>query len=153
MTLRHAILVFLAAAHLTYAGFAAFSWPLLPSQPQLNRAVRLYGAVSGSENRFGFFAPDVGWLVRAKFQLTDKTGRTWTDTLERGPNRECNLRLMGIVDTMFALEIEDEVQVQSWAAAMLGRHPAAETCTVMIETYQTPRMPEYRMGQRPKWVV
>jgi hypothetical protein len=153
MTARHAVCTVLAATHLTLATIWAFEGsPPVPDRPLAKKLLRLYGTLSGAENQFGFFAPDVGWQVRSTFALMDAAGRTWTDTHERGPNRECELRLGNIADTMFALDIVDEEQIHSWAAAALGRHPTAETCVVRIDAYHTPTMAEFRAGKRPEWV-
>ena len=151
MSLRHGLFTLLAALHLIWAACSALGRPWIPENRQAQKLVRLYGAFSGVDNTFGFFAPDCGSQTRATFILTDAAGQTWNDTLERGANRECNLRLGGFVDTMFALSIDDQNQIYSWAASVLGRNPTAVTCQVRIESYSVPTMADYHSGKRPDW--
>src|SRR5262249_42632119 len=136
-----------------WAACAASGRPWQPKSPLGFKLVQLYGALSGVDNTYGFFAPDVGSQVRAAFILTDAHGRSWNESLEHGPTRECNLRLSGIVDSMFALSIEDDDQIDCWAAAMFGRHPTAETCTIRLQAFNVPTMAEYRAGKRPEWIT
>src|SRR3954471_24558921 len=79
MTRRHALATLAAACHLILvvcgASSLVFSSP--PSEDDFARqTVRLYGALSGSDNGYGFFAPGVGPQVRATFTLRDASGET-----------------------------------------------------------------------------
>ena len=62
MTARHAAVAVLAAAHLTLVVCGAAR--LRPPHGPAGSAVRFYGALSGSDNGFGFFAPGVASQVR-----------------------------------------------------------------------------------------
>jgi hypothetical protein len=152
MSTRHIVRTVLAAAHLALAAWCASGRATFPDN-RAGQLLALYGTLSGAENQWGFFAPDVGWQVRPVFVLKDGAGRTWIDSIERGSNREANLRLGGIVDTMYALDEVDRNQIQSWAAAILGRNPEAVTLLVRIERYQIPTMAVYRRGERPEWAI
>ena len=98
MTRRHALVTFAAACHLILvvcgASGLVFSSPPSEDGPA-RKAVRLYGALSGSDNGYGFFAPGVGPQVRATFTLEDASGKTWTDTLERDMSAEALHRVGG----------------------------------------------------------
>jgi hypothetical protein len=132
----------------------------------LGRAARTYGAYSGSDSSYGFFAPSVGPQIRATFTLSDDSGRTWTDTLESRSNREVELRIGGIV-ALFCSTDERDALAASLAATMFGRHPEARFVTVQAESYgttgtaatsqedlyQLPSMANYRAGERPMWRV
>src|SRR2546429_485550 len=71
MSLRHGLFTLLAALHLIWAACSALGRPWIPEDRQVLKLVRLYGAFSGVDNTFGFFAPDCGSQTRATFVLTD----------------------------------------------------------------------------------
>jgi hypothetical protein len=152
MTVSHAFLVGLAATHLVLVACGAGGWTLVPDDTPANRWLRLYGELSGADNRYGFFAPAVGSQLRTLFTLQDEQGRTWTDTHEHGRTHEGNLRFGGLTDAAWAHGNLDPVQLRSWAAAMLGRHPTATSVTICIQAYSVPTMSDYRFGKRPEWL-
>jgi hypothetical protein len=154
MTKRHAFFTALAAGHLALvAGWGASRAPLA-ELGVAGKVAAWYGAMSGAQANYGFFAPDAVWQARATFHLEDAKGHTWTDTIERkSAGNESNLRLGGLVDNQFAGGPPDREQVRSWAAGMLARHPTAKTVRVQVESYQTPSMEQFRAGERPEWVT
>jgi hypothetical protein len=111
----------------------------------------IYGSLSGSDSGFGFFAPGVSSAMRATFTMTDAHGKTWTDVLEHGNNREARLRL-GTVVSNFAEEKMRRDVAASCAATMFGRHPTACQVVVRVEVYELPPMEAYRDGAQPEWV-
>lgn len=152
MTTRHAFLTGLAAAHLVLVACGAFSTHLLPAGTPAYKWLRLYGEVSGADNTWGFFAPSVGWQRQTVFVFTDEEGRTWTEKHERGSTHETNLRLTRLTDTAMLSDGRiDRLQLRSWAASALGRHPTAKTVEIRLEIYQHPMTHEHRLGQKGQW--
>jgi hypothetical protein len=140
----------LVAVHLVLVVCGAAHFRLVP----LNMGgivQHTYGALSGSDSSFGFFAPGVSSAMRATFTMTDDKGHTWTDVLEHGNNREARLRL-GTVVSNFAEETMRRDVAASCAATMFGRHPTARQVIVRVEVYELPPMEAYRDGARPEWV-
>jgi hypothetical protein len=148
MTPRHAILTAVAAGHLALVACSAFGVSLFTPESSGGQAVRLYGALSGSENRYGFFAPGVGAQFRATFRLTDGKGRFWSDVLGPGDNQESRLRFDGSVGMYGNLGPH---MATSLAAAMFGRHPDAEVVLVRIEIFNPPTMDQYQAGAPLEW--
>jgi hypothetical protein len=147
---RHALATGLAACHLTLAVCGAAHLPLLSVDSLAGKALALYGALSGSDNGYGFFAPSVSSQLRVTFSMTDSAGRRWTDVLARGHNREADLRIGGIV-SMSSSEEWRRGLAASWAARMFGSHPEASQVVIRIEVYDVPSMAEYQEGKRPEW--
>jgi hypothetical protein len=153
MTRRHALLTLAAAVHLVLVvcGASGILFAGNPKRaPAALRPVRLYGALSGADAGFGFFAPGVGPQLRVTFTLSDASGRTWTDTLERDLGHEAYLRVAG----SFAMATEPflrDAVYSSWIGTMFGRHPDARRVVVRLEAYDPPTMAEYRAGARARW--
>jgi hypothetical protein len=142
--------IVLAAVHLVLVVCGAVHFRLVPLQWG-GIVQHTYGALSGSDSGFGFFAPGVASALRATFTMTDDEGRTWTDVLEHGNNREARLRL-GTVVSNFAEESMRRDVAASCAATPFGRHPTARQVVVRVEVYELPPMDAYRDGARPEWV-
>lgn len=151
MTARHAFLTGLAALHLFLVACGASGVGLLPPGSTSWKWLRLYGELSGADNRYGFFAPAVGYQLRTLFTFVDKDGHSWEETHERGTTPESNLRLGGLTDAAWAQGEADRRQIHSWAASALGRNPKAVAVNITIQSYYLPGMWEYRQGMRPKW--
>jgi hypothetical protein len=153
MTRRHTILCLAAAAHLLLVVGGA-SGLLFTGNPHRDswafRPVRLYGALSGAENGFGFFAPGVGPQLRVTFTLSDDSGRTWTDTLEEGLTHEAKLRVAGTVPLATEPGFREDLY-RSWIGTMFGRHPEARRVVLRMEVFDPPTMAEYRAGTRARW--
>src|SRR5258708_5776718 len=75
---------------LVVLGASSLRWP--DQAGPLGRLLNWYGAVSGADNGYGFFSPNVGMPVRVRFVLFDPSGQSWSDELYQG-NNEVNLRL------------------------------------------------------------
>jgi hypothetical protein len=155
MTRRHALATFAAACHLVLVVCGA-SGLLFTGDPAMGdwprQGVQLYGALSGAENGYGFFAPGVGAQIRATFILTDASGRTWTDTLERGLSHEATLRAAGSVSLAAEPDFRDDL-FRSWIGTMFGRHPEARRVVVRLEMFDPPTMAEYQAGHRAEWEI
>jgi len=118
-----------------------------------------YAEMSGADNQYSFYAPEVGASYRARFTLRDSHGGYWPASFEDTATPEARLRLSEIAASGFANDAareypERRVQmVKSWAAAMFHRHPSATSLAVVVEAYDVPTMAEYRAGRHPEWVA
>lgn len=120
------------------------------------RAVVYYGAISGADFWYGFFAPDVRSPSMASFRVVDAKGAVITDTLGAGINREVEIRAGNIVDNLWPPNEDPEAQrrlAASWAGAMIARRPAATGVEVQVMEYHLPSMQRFREGERPRWDV
>lgn len=121
----------------------------------LGRAAIYYGAISGADFWYGFFAPEVGSPPTARFRLLDAKGAVITDTLVAGINREVDIRAGNIVSNLW-LNGDAEARRRlagSWAGAMLARHPAATSVEVQVMQYHVPSMQQLREGEAPRWDI
>ena len=150
MTVRHALLTALAAVHLCLVLCGAVSLPLLSDDRPAGKALRLGRAMTGSDTNYGFFAPELGASLEARFTLIDKDGRTWTDELDPGNTIESRLRINNVLAWCYEEDLREQVAA-SLAGSMLARHPTAVKVIVRIEEYDPPTFAEFRSGVRPNW--
>jgi hypothetical protein len=147
----------LSALHLAAVICGACYLPPERSRTPAAQMFRWYATMSGADTSYGFFAPNVGDLHRARFLLRDEKGQTWWDSFDVTKSPEARLRLTGIVDCAFltgeAMESPEwrNRLVRSWSATMLNRHPSAASLTAVVEVYDVPTMAKYRAGSRPNW--
>jgi hypothetical protein len=152
MNKRTRYLVIFAVGHLVLVISGAAGLRLLPSASGLGGALRWYGAVSGADSSYGFFAPNVGPDARAVLTIVDDTGRSWTEPLDEAGNQEVRLRLGNVASQ--GTEGHGRLGLAaSWAARAFGRHPQASVVTVRVEIYDIPTMQEFRNGEGPEWVT
>jgi hypothetical protein len=132
-------------------GFAA-AGALELDYDHANAVLAEYGALSGTDSSYGFFAPTVGTQLRATFVLTDAAGKTSTDILTTGVSKEADLRVGDLV-AVFWMDDPDLKRgiAGSWAGRMLARHPEATRVVVHLDAYDLPTMDGYREGLRPEW--
>jgi hypothetical protein len=139
-----------AAAHLLLV--ASWATGLLPpAMPGTGgKALRLYGALTGADNRFGYFAPEVGPELR--LDLTAEAGGRPAPpvALIEARGREAELRAGTVVST-FAYQPLRREMARSLAARVFSRHPNATAVNVHVEVCELPTMAEYRAGVRPRW--
>lgn len=149
---RARLLLGVAAVHLVCVALGALQVDL-QSAGWLGRGLAYYGALSGADSGYNFFAPAVNALPWARFQITDAGGAARADVLESGANHEADLRARSILSLF--LIVDDEALrrslVASWAGKMFARHPDAESVVVRIEICDLPSMRQYRDGERPSW--
>ncbi|WP_437324308.1 hypothetical protein [Sorangium sp. So ce381] len=141
-----------AAAHLGIVVLGALQVDLHKAG-RLGQAVAYYGALSGADSGYNFFAPSVSALPWARFQVTDARGRVISDVLESGANHEADLRVRSIV-ALFMTEEDESLRrslAASWAGKVLARHPGAASVIVRLDVCDLPSMQEYREGKRPTW--
>jgi len=150
MTNRHALLTGLAALHLVLVVCGAFDWSLLSQERLPGKVLRVGQAMTGSDTGYGFFAPDVGCDLRARFTLIDAAGRRWTDQLDTGPTLESRLRISNVLN-LFEEEEWRREAAGSLAGIMLARNPTAVKVIVRIDVFDPPTMEDYRAGERLEW--
>ena len=139
------------AAAVVQLGFAAAGAMELDFD-HANGVLAEYGALSGTDSAYGFFAPSVGTQLRVTFVLTDAAGAITTDILTTGVSKEADLRIGDMV-AIFWMDDHDlqRAMAGSWAGRMLARHPDAVRVAVHLDVYDLPTMAEYREGKRPEW--
>lgn len=139
------------AAAVVQLGFAAAGAMEL-DYDHANVVLAEYGALSGTDSSYGFFAPSVGTQLRTTFVLTDAAGNTTTDVLTTGVSKEADLRIGDMV-AIFWMDDQDlkRAMAGSWAGRMLARHAEAVRVAVHLDAYDLPTMAEYREGKRPEW--
>lgn len=158
MSIRHIVWVLLGAGHLLAVICGACHQQADHDGGPAAKLVRWYAVVTGADSNYGFYAPRVGFVHRARFVLRDENGRVWEDDFGRSDSPEARLRLTGIVDAAFMTgEAHDLPRwrkrlIASWAATMFRRNPEAVSITVIVEFYGVPGMDRYRAGDRPQWV-
>lgn len=147
-TRRPRLAVAAAAVQLSFAAAGALELDF----DHANRIIAQYGALSGTDSSYGFFAPSVGTQLQATFVLTDAAGKSTTDILTTGVSKEADLRIGDMV-AIFWMDDEDLKRgiAGSWAGRMLARHPEATRVVVHLDSYDLPSMDEYREGRRPEW--
>jgi len=140
-----------SAAAVVQLGFAA-AGALELDFDHANAVIAEYGALSGTDSSYGFFAPTVGTQLRATFVLTDAAGNTTTDVLTTGVSKEADLRVGDMV-AIFWMDDQDlkRGMAGSWAGRMLARHPESTRVVVHLDAYDLPDMDGYREGKRPEW--
>jgi hypothetical protein len=117
-------------------------------------AVAEYGALSGAESQYSFFAPGVDEQLRLVFEMTEGSGRVRTDVLSGATNAEVDLRVANLVSLLWWPDEELHGALEtSWATAMFERHPSAKRVAIEIQLYELPSMDEMRLGRRPVWRV
>jgi hypothetical protein len=152
MNVRLGLAAVLAAVHLGLVVCGAANWFPQSGRGPAAKSLRWYGAMSGANSGYGFFAPEVGAQARAVFTLRDQTSRVWSDTLEAGENNEVQLRVSGMVSDV-PTGRQRRALAASWAGKMFARWPEAEEITVRIEFFDLPTMDEYRDGEKPEWAT
>ncbi|WP_437808881.1 hypothetical protein [Sorangium sp. So ce1078] len=147
-----ALMALAAAAHLGCVILGALHVDLQRAG-RLGWGVAYHGALSGADSGYGFFAPSVGALPWARFQVTDARGKVIDDVLASGANPEVDLRVRSIVSSFMTEEDESmrRALAASWAGKVLARYPGAASVVVRLEICDLPSMQEYRDGKRPAW--
>jgi hypothetical protein len=147
---RRIALLIVAGAHLGLVTVGALKVRLPDGRASL--AIAEYGALSGAENFYTFFAPGVDTELRPIFEVKQKSGSVITDVLTKPESSEVDLRVGNLISIYWW---EDEALrralVASWAGAMFTRHAGAQRVDVRVEVCDIPSMVEYREGERPAW--
>ena len=133
-TLQHPWLA--VAAALVQLGFAAAGAREVDFD-HAPRPIAQYAALSGTDSSYGFFAPEVGTQLAARFELTSADGTKSTDVLTTGASHEADLRIGDMV-AIFWMDDRDLQRsiAASWAGRMLARHPEAARVVVHLDAYE-----------------
>jgi hypothetical protein len=117
-------------------------------------AIAEYGAFSGAENFYTFFAPSAGMEIRPTFEVTERDGRVIHDVLKSPENDEVDLRVSDLAGLFWWWD-EDlhRLLLASWAGLMFTRHPGAQRVVVRVDGCDVPSMEEYRRGERLSWEI
>jgi hypothetical protein len=116
----------------------------------VDRPLKLYGAYTGAQTHFNFFAPAVSTQARAQFVLRRADGSEARDELITG-NFEANQRL-AMMFTFYGVVEARPFLARSWAVHMLNRHPEAESVEVRVEVLEIPTLAELKAGKASRWV-
>jgi hypothetical protein len=152
MSPKQIVLTTLAAVHLilVVCGAAGLFPQRQSSRPF--RALTAYGALSGADSGYGFFAPGVAPQRRVRFVLTDVQGRSWAEYLVGASRTEASLRIGSVLGEASEPEWRAELAA-SWAAGLFSRHTEAKHIVALLEVEILPTLEEYRAGERPRWVI
>jgi len=113
-----------------------------------------YSILTGANTGYSFFSPAIGPQFRAYFQVEDRDGKAFTDTLEKGKPQEVTTKIESLVLLMG--EAEDRPQLRRSVAASLSRkmfvkYPDATKVTVFFDVFDPPPLERYVEGERPAW--
>jgi hypothetical protein len=151
VSLRRNGVVAAAAVHLSIAAFFSTHWPVERVLPAiLDRPLKLYGAYTGAQTHFNFFAPAVSTQARAQFILVNADGTTTRDELLTG-NAEANQRL-AMMFTFYGVAEARPFLARAWAVHMLERHPQAQSVEVRVEILDIPTLAELKAGKSSRWI-
>lgn len=151
--LRKTLWLTAAACHLglvVAGGLDVCPWEWGPIGP----ALAYYGAISGVDSGYSFYAPSVRSAPDATFTVVDREGHRVVDRLQTGVTREADLRMQDLLDVVYQRRTDDELRrrlAASWAAEMFARHPGAELVLVDVGHRRMPAMAALRDGAAPGW--
>ncbi|HZR09394.1 MAG TPA: hypothetical protein VFA79_12495 [Myxococcales bacterium] len=140
---------FAAAAHLAFvvAGAMRLSFP---GRSVAAKAFAVYGAYSGANNSYGYFAPGVAAEWRAALDIYDARTGAWTTRTRAAPNLELAV-LDSTINSNFSRKDVREALAASWAASELPQAPGAAAVVVRAEAFLLPTLAQYRSGARGAW--
>ena len=134
----HLTLVICGAAGVTPVSPAHFA----------GRVIETYGAYTGANSGYGFFAPGVASEWRATFDVCSN-GHCIPASEEQAAG-EGRLLLLTIDGLLAENELRD-LLAASHAARQFGRYPHADAVLVKAGVFALPTMEQYRRGARPQW--
>ncbi len=142
---RALVLLAAAAGHLGLVILLGAFQVDLRDRGRVADALAGYGRLTGADTKYSFFAPGVGSLPTATFEVVDAAGAVTTDRLMSGANAEAELRAGNIVGRFWREEDPalKRTIAASWAGKMFARHPGAASVVVRVEECQVASMHEY----------
>jgi hypothetical protein len=146
---RHAAAVAVACLHLAIVLCGALRVSPVPENSAVGSALETYGAYTGANNAYGFFAPAVASEWRATFSICVDE-QNCIPVAEEEVNREASL-LFVTIDGLFAYEEVRDLVAASWAAAQFARFPHAKLVIVKAGAFVVPTMAQARAGRKPHW--
>src|SRR4051812_32223157 len=96
----------LAICHLLFVAISAGGLEV-PDLGRVGNLLDLYGDLSGSNEKYGFFAPGIGGQFGVFFDLIDGNGKKQTLQLESGINHETDLRIGNIFNQFYNESIKN----------------------------------------------
>jgi hypothetical protein len=138
-----------AIVHLLFVAAGAMRLPL-PASSVAAQAIGVYGAWSGADNSYGFFAPGVAAEWRAALDTYDPRTSVWTTRTRVAPNLELAV-LDSTINSNFSRKELRKALAASWAASELPQAPGAAAVVVRAEAYLLPTIAQYRSGARGAW--
>ncbi|MEO6000129.1 MAG: hypothetical protein ABIN89_25040 [Chitinophagaceae bacterium] len=150
MPLKQKLYYALAILHLLMVAlFAAHS----ADWGRNNRIIKSLGAVgnfTGSNNIFSFFAPGLADQPFVVYDVKDTTGINHVIDLE-GSSRDFSNRVNNIYGYLTIPEARMIISA-SLAKFVMNECPSAEKVRIAMVVQKIPTMPEFRKGERSKWV-
>lgn len=144
---------FWTAAAAIHLGIAALYAPHIPIEPLipniLNRALTLYGSLTGARAHFDFFAPTVAPQARLEFRVRAPDGSEVKARLAT-PSGEVNNRIAMML-TFFAYRTEREALLEAWGRYALGLFPEAVEIETRIEVLEIPALGARLDGEPLRW--
>jgi hypothetical protein len=143
------------AGSLWAAGFASFHLYIIvcgaggiPTGPNnwLGRVLEGYGAWTGVEIDYAFYAPDISDVVVTRVTCVTTSGQVSTYGVGNTP-AEVDVRLNSMSDLMYASQNLD-LEARALSAYVLGRIPDSCSATVQVYHHWLPTMAAYRNGER-----
>ncbi len=147
------LVILLALSHLTWVALFAAHVPM-PSEGALGTFMRWYLGISGCNTRYGFFAPNVGTNLRARFEVVDHKGTHKSEILEAGSSRESQIRVQNVMSLFGRYIANPKIErslTASWAGTVLGRYPAATEVGVFVEVLEFPELSHHARGKESVW--
>jgi hypothetical protein len=148
---RRLALLSVAGAHLALVAASALGFHV-HGDGWVKRAIAEYGALSGADSFYSFFAPSVDTQLRPTFEITNNHGAVTGDVLMKPANTEVDIRIANLVG-LFYWEDADlrSTLLHAWSCVVLARHPEAEQIVIRVEACDVPSMQAYRQGKKPEW--
>lgn len=150
--MKNIALIIFGLAHFVLVFHGALKSPWFRGGGLLQGAPRYYADLTGADNWYGFFSPNVGSGSRLKVCWTEM-GRVHTQVLELNTH-EANLRFGTMVDQLSNLDANQKRNVcASVAGYWWSKHNDSTYIEVIVERFAVPSISEYRKGTAPAWVI
>lgn len=133
-----------SVSYLPYPNLRALNYPFLA-----------YREMSGTNYRWGFFAPTIGSQFRVQYEARYAGGLVVTGQIgDRGPD-ETVMRQQGVIAT-FWFALQDKIARRSlgasWARYVFRKYPGAESVKIYVDSFKIPSMAEFRSGKKGTWI-
>jgi len=150
MPVKHKLYFALAILHLVMVGlFAAHSADWGRKNPVV-KSLGVVGNFTGSNNIFSFFAPGLSDQPFVVYDVKDSSGKNHVIDLS-GSSRDFSNRVNNIYGYLTIPEARLIISA-SLAKFVMNECPTAEKVRVAMVVQKIPGMPEFRKGERSKWV-
>ena len=113
----------------------------------LGRLLEAYGAWTGAEINYSFYAPAISEDLVTRVTCLHKSGEVSTYDVG-GTTAEVDVRMNTMADLMFDSHTLD-LEARALSAYVLGQMPDCRSATVYMYQNRIPTMAAYRKGGRP----